>query len=349
MGFQKKQYRVATLQLVGWGVILITTLLWSISVDAKAYERFGAIVFVISILPLLAIYLINFYYIIPKFLFNHRRGGFMLTNTILVVSLLLFSYVLHTEVIREYIMPEYNPRRSERSLMFLVRDCILYILMIGLVTAVRLVGRLQQSEEALREAESARVRAELDNLKSQVNPHFLLNTLNNIYSLTAIDTERAQKTIIELSRLLRYVLYENHSDRVKLSGEVNFLKDYIELMRIRLSSRVKLDVEFNVEPNSSTQIAPLIFISLIENAFKHGVSADRDSFISIKFEDKTQSGEVVVSIVNSNNAKTEDDRSGHGVGLEQVRRRLELQYANGYEWEIINSSEMYSSILKLKV
>ncbi len=349
MGFLKGKNRVVALQLVGWGVILITTLVWSLSTDMRAYDRYGLIIFFVSVLPLLVVYLVNYYYIIPTFLFNNRRGGFMYANSIMIILLLLFSYIFHSEVILEYIPEEHKARKGNANLIFLVRDFISYILMIGLVTAVRLVSRLQKSEEALREAESARVRAELDNLKSQINPHFLLNTLNNIYSLTAIDTERAQKTIKELSRLLQYVLYDNHSDRVAITSEVNFLKDYIELMRIRLNSKVRVEVKFDVADGSSTQIAPLIFISLIENAFKHGVSAESDSFIRIVFTDRVESGEVVLSIINSNNAKSAEDKSGHGVGLEQVRRRLEIQYPNAHQWDVISNREIYSSTLKLKV
>ncbi|MFI3289256.1 MAG: histidine kinase [Rikenellaceae bacterium] len=233
-------------------------------------------------------------------------------------------------------------------MVFLARDLINYVLMVGFVTSLQLMSRLQKSEEALKEAENARIKAELTNLKSQINPHFLLNTLNNIYALTAIDAEKAQKTIKELSLLLRYVLYENKSDKVLLIKEVEFLKNYIELMRIRLTANVRLSVEYDLSDDSTTQIAPLIFISLIENAFKHGVNAERESFIDILIESATDRGEVTLSIRNSNNAKSDNDKSGNGIGLDQVRRRLELQYPNAYSWEINENAEVYESILTLK-
>lgn len=221
--------------------------------------------------------------------------------------------------------------------------------MIGFVTSLKLITRLQQSEKALKEAENARIKAELDNLRSQINPHFLLNTLNNIYALTAIDTDKAQKTIKELSLLLRYVLYDNLSERVLLVKEVEFLSNYIELMRIRLTNMVELKVTFDVAPDSSTEIAPLLFISLIENAFKHGVSGEKPSFIHIGIVDNRANGEVEISIKNSNNAKSESDKSGGGIGLDQVHRRLELQYPDAYTWQIVENSEVYESCVTLNV
>lgn len=294
------------------------------------------------------IYLLNYAVFIPKYLFNGGSKRFFLANTFLVVILLWVSFAISRFDILSNLRPEGgNPPRNV-NLMFLMRDLINYVLMIGLVTALRLSERLHQSEEALREAEGARVKAELANLRSQINPHFLLNTLNNIYALTAIDTDKAQKTIKELSDLLRYILYDNLSDRVLLSKEIEFIKTYIELMSIRLPRKVELTTNFKLASGAESYIAPLIFISLIENAFKHSVSASGEGFIDIRFDEDSQKGEVTLSIKNSNHAKLDQDKSGHGIGLEQVRRRLELLYANNYNWKVSQTPKVYSSILTLK-
>ncbi|MFI3267872.1 MAG: sensor histidine kinase [Rikenellaceae bacterium] len=336
-----------TLQLIGWGVVLSVTLF--LSVDSNV-QTFDYVMFIIRTVPLFFIYVINYFIVIPKLLFEERRLGFILANMLIIVLLLYFTQLVRESDFVQNIMINAETTLSRRpiNLTFLVYEAINYSLMVGLVTAVRLVYRLQQSEEALREAEKARVEAELANLRSQINPHFLLNTLNNIYSLTVIDTDRAQKAIKELSRLLQYVLYDNNGNKVSILKEVEFLENYIELMRIRLNPKVALSVELNVSPQSTTQIAPLIFISLIENAFKHGVSAGEHSFISILFEDRVETGEVVLSISNKNHAKSENDKSGHGIGLEQVRKRLDLQYANAYKWEVTDNSEIYKSELIIK-
>ncbi len=343
-----KRGSMITLQLICWGVILATTLFWGFDSNGNNLNSFAFAQLSINIITFIVIYLLNYLLFIPKYLFHENRSRFFIANFILVALLLFSSYVINERGMLDPFKPEELPPRPAGDFMYLVRDLINNILMIGLVTAMRLAKRLEKSEEALREAENARVKAELDNLRSQINPHFLLNTLNNIYALTAIDTDKAQKTIKELSNLLRYILYDNLNERVSLKGEVEFIKTYIELMSIRLPRKVSVKTEFKISENCSTQIAPLIFISLIENAFKHSVSAEGEGFIEIYFEDKTQSGEVILSISNSNHAKADQDQSGHGIGLEQVRRRLELLYPNAHTWEITNLKDIYTSRLTLK-
>ena len=130
--------------------------------------------------------------------------------------------------------------------------------------------------------------------------------------------------------MLQYVLYDNQSRHVNLEKEVQFLTNYINLMKIRLSGNVDVKLNVNIPSPCHIQIAPLIFISLIENAFKHGVSPTAPSFIHITLEADEQ--RIICSIDNSNFPKNENDRSGHGIGLQQVARRLELDYPGKYEW-----------------
>ncbi|MFR9523424.1 MAG: histidine kinase [Rikenellaceae bacterium] len=343
-----KKRRMLMLQLLGWGVILATTLFWSFGSNGSGIDSFGIAQLSINIAIFLVIYLLNYLAFIPRFLFQDSRRGYFVANLILVFVLLCCSYALNSLGLLDPLKPADMPLRPHGGAMYLVRNLINYILMIGLVTAMRLADRLEKSESALREAENARVKAELDNLRSQINPHFLLNTLNNIYALTTIDIEKAQKTIKELSNLLRYILYDNLGERVSLRGEVEFIRTYIELMSIRLPRKVEVTTEFKIAENCTTQIAPLIFISLIENAFKHSVSAQGEGFIKIHFEDRVERGEVILAIENTNHAKAEEDKSGHGIGLEQVRRRLELLYPNAHSWEVESSAEVYRSTLTLK-
>ena len=191
--------------------------------------------------------------------------------------------------------------------------------------------------------------AELKNLRNQLNPHFLLNTLNNIYALIAFDSDKAQQAVQELSKLLRYVLYDNQQTYVPLCKEVDFIRNYIELMRIRLSANVQMITKFDIQPDSQTLIAPLIFISLIENAFKHGISPTESSFISIHLSENDK--EVICEIRNSNHPKTVEDKSGSGVGLEQVSRRLEILYPGAYTWSkgISKDEKVYESKLSIKI
>lgn len=179
---------------------------------------------------------------------------------------------------------------------------------------------------------TAKTEAELKNLKNQLNPHFLLNTLNNIYALIAFNCDKAQEAVQELSKLLRHVLYDNQQTFVPLEKELDFIRNYVALMRIRLPQQVEISLHLETDPGSSLLIAPLLFISLIENAFKHGISPTAHSFISIAITGNTD-GTVRCEIQNSNYPKTGQDKSGSGIGLEQVSKRLELIYPKHYEWE----------------
>ena len=218
----------------------------------------------------------------------------------------------------------------------------------GLSTAIRVSLRWRLTEERLVQAEREKTEAELKNLKNQLNPHFLLNTLNNIYALIAFDGARAQEAVRELGKMLRYVLYENQSAKVLLEKELDFIENYISLMRIRLSKSVEVNVRLDAGERP-IEISPLIFISLIENAFKHGVSPTEASFISISICGCAD-GSVVCEIQNSNFPKNETDKSGSGIGLMQVQQRLELVYPGHYEWNqgISDDGKSYRSVLTIQ-
>lgn len=316
-------------------------------IDLSAYLRHGIV------LPLTCLIAFYFNYILltPRLLFAGKMRSFILANLCLVVLLSLCTLMWHdfnmpTETIVQA-GPEIRPRKPHPgppATVFFLRDALTILLCVGMSVAIKMSGRWIQIENARKEAEKKqaeaerqkaeaerqRTEAELTNLRSQLNPHFLLNTLNNIYALIAFDATRAQTAVQELSRLLRHVLYDNRQSFVPLSQEIDFIRNYIELMRIRLTPQVRLTVEINIAPDSRTPIAPLLYISLIENAFKHGISSTEPSYIDILFSEDEH--RIVCNIRNSYFPKTHTDKSGSGIGLEQVARRLELSYAGRYEW-----------------
>ena len=171
-------------------------------------------------------------------------------------------------------------------------------------------------------------RAEVRALQAQINPHFLFNTLNNIYSLIAINQDKAQYAVHDLSKMLRHVLYENNQHFVPINKEFEFMKSYIELMSLRLPKNTRLEISIPEQANNS-MIAPLLFIPLLENAFKHGVSSTQESFINIKF-DLQNGNRIDCRVENSNYPKKDNDRSGSGIGLINLQRRLELLYSGKY-------------------
>ena len=248
----------------------------------------------------------------------------------------------------EALIPEIRSRRFGRrshfSFMFFVRNATSLFLVMGLSVAFKMTVRWFEVDSERKELAKAKSEAELQNLKNQINPHFLLNTLNNIYALIEFDPEKARQAIVDLSKLLRHLLYDNNQTYVPLRQEVNFMKNYIDLMRIRLSDNIKLTADFTYSENKNTLISPLIFISLLENAFKHGISGDKPSFIDVTLKEYPD-GKVEFKCKNSYFPKSESDKSGSGIGLELVEKRLELIYPHSYTWKTKVKDDVYTTLL----
>ena len=276
------------------------------------------------------VFYLNYVVLAPKLFVRGKHRYDLLINILLLTTL---GTILHFWMV--YVNSIYVPNSNINddaigTISYIARNSLNLAIFAGGATALALARRWVTTDQKLKEVEAERATAELRNLRSQINPHFLLNTLNNIYALTAFDTPKAQQAIQELSKMLRHILYDYQQPKVALSDEVEFLQNYVNLMRIRLSDSV--DVKFQTFiANPQLEVAPMVFISLVENAFKHGVSPSEPSFIHIQIE--SADNQIVCDIQNSNHPKTANDHSGHGIGLQQVQRRLDLSYPDHYQWE----------------
>lgn len=265
--------------------------------------------------PAVIVYLINFYLCVPFLWFRHRFWLFGLVNAMLIMA--CNSHIIYNNINS---LPDVY-RAGYSSLLII--SLLVNLMAIGIALSIRYVMR--QSEKKQKKVES-----ELAWLKNQINPHFLFNTLNNISSLAQIDGDETQEAIMQLSDLLRYAMYETNKPKVPLEGEVEFMRNYIELMKLRCNEMTEIRSEFIVH-NSKIEIAPLLFISLIENAFKHGMNSNALANIDINMVQTDST--LVFTCDNTNNPKPSKDRSGSGIGLENTRRRLNLIYPNHYQWE----------------
>jgi two-component system LytT family sensor kinase len=198
---------------------------------------------------------------------------------------------------------------------------------------------LQDVELKMKEVEKQKVEAELRALKTQVNPHFFFNTLNSLYSLSLDKSDKAPELILKLSELMRYVIYESKDDLVSLEKQLEFLESYVYLERLRCPDYLRIEFLVHGE-NYNLKVAPLLFIAFIENAFKHG-SKDRETnpFIEINL-DLNRNDKISLSIENSVDAGYTTKIKG-GVGLENVKKQLELLYAGKYLLNIIESPNRY--------
>jgi sensor histidine kinase YesM len=282
--------------------------------------------------PAVAVYLLNFYLCVPQLWFRHRRWQFVVANIILII--VSNSHILFRDfsALPEGTLAGYSS--------FLIFALLVNLMAVFIALSIRYVMR--QGEKKQKEVE-----AELAWLKNQINPHFLFNTLNNISSLTQIDADEAQDAVMTLSDLLRYAIYETNKPKVPLNGEVEFMRNYIELMKLRCNEMTTVNFQFSIV-NSQLEVAPLLFISLIENAFKHGANSNAPATIDISLTQ--QDGTLVFTCDNTNNPKPTKDRSGSGIGLENTRRRLELLYQGRYQWEqTITTENIYQVRITLQL
>lgn len=224
------------------------------------------------------------------------------------------------------------------------------LLMFGFNIAVKLFFKSVHDEEALKELEHHNVKSELNYLKYQINPHFFMNTLNNIHALVDIDSERAKQTLVELSHMMRYVLYETDQRLVPFVREMDFLSLYVKLMRIRYNNNVCIEFSVPQQQSGAILIPPLLFVSFIENAFKHGISYQKESFVSIKVEIEGQ--DILFHCQNSNHSRSSNkvqDNDHHGVGLENIKKRLQLLYNDRYTLTIQDLPERYDVLLVIPI
>jgi two-component system, LytTR family, sensor kinase len=208
---------------------------------------------------------------------------------------------------------------------------------VGISTAITASNRSLQDRRERETLEKDKVTTELSFLKHQINPHFYFNTLNNIYALTEVDPKLAGEAILQLSRMMRYLIYDTQQGTNMLSQEIAFLKNYIHLMKLRMTDMVKLVVDMP-DQLDDMPLAPLILLPFVENAFKHGVSTTRKSHIDIRV---TQKGRILDLVVS--NAITHDGASSlelpGGIGLSNTRRRLALLYPGKHTLDVAEHND----------
>jgi hypothetical protein len=213
----------------------------------------------------------------------------------------------------------------DQSVFVLINTIVISLLIAGFNTAIAVTNRWSEEEQARKEIEKEHIESELAFLQNQVNPHFLMNTLNNIHSLIEVDHELAQNALLKLSDMMRYLLYESGQGTTTLQREIDFLRSYLELMELRVDKTVKVTLELP-EKFSNVSLPPLLFISFIENAFKHGISYREPSSLTFKLIQYSGSLEFIsVNTIPKFNAKAPGTRHG-GFGLENIRKRLNMLY-----------------------
>lgn len=321
------------LYLMVWMMIILVPVLNSKMLEEVHVSLENILIAWLKIAPYLLIFIIHNSLIAPRLLLRkHRYVWYLVVNLLTITA--VFSLVAIYEKYAPYDTEPYilNGKASFTDLA-IYWNILLGFFMTGLNMGIKLLYRSLRDEQQMEELKRQNLQAEMDYLRYQINPHFFMNTLNNIHALIDIDTEYAKSAVIELSKMMRYVLYESGSETISLKKDIQFIENYIELMRIRYDSSIDICLDYPATIPNKVAIPPLLLIVFVENAFKHGVSYNHASFIHIRIGYRDDAVTAVIS-----NSRHEKSRPGTtGIGLENVKKRLALIYQDNYTLSIDDS------------
>lgn len=334
--------------VIGW-LILAAVLLVLLPMVYRAelpmeYHFYHSILFIL----LFGIYYLNVKILLPKI---YEKKGLLIY--VLCLITLSFGTVFTMnfiedqlklqELLHNALKPDQPYVPKSRSFLISLYIFILTALMYFIGIASRLVKKWNREEKKNIILQEQKSKAELSTLKAQINPHFFFNTLNTIYSLTFYDVGKSQEALLKLSKMMRYVMNEENLDKVKLKDEITFIRNYVDLMKERLPENVILKTDFP-DVNESTEIAPMILLTFVENCFKHGVSANEPCEIDIVIHEK----EGILHLKTQNRIFTsQNTENSSGIGIENTLKRLEILYPEKFEYFNENKNGNYFCNLKI--
>lgn len=293
----------------------------------------------IRIVPYFIVFAIHNTFVARQLLLRKRYVAYAITTVWLLVTVFggveVYQRYIEGKLFSQEHLPEFIPRfRASISDLEWYWTILLGVFMLGAHDGIILIFKSISDERRMEVLKRQNLQAEMEYLKYQINPHFFMNTLNNIHALIDIDTECAKDCVIELSKMMRYVLYESGAQELSLQNELKFVSNYINLMKIRYTDDVDITFEHPTLHSSEITIPPLLFIVFVENAFKHGISYNEPSFIHIRAAYDNR--EVHFTVENSRHPNAASKKAG--IGLENVKKRLELIYGDNYSLNIDSSS-----------
>lgn len=336
----KKGISIATHILV-WVVLFTLPYILSAGADFNLQRTLKC-----STIPLvyyIIIFYTNYFFLIDRLWFKNHKAYYIASNLLMIALFVYVNYEIRQAL---FDSPPANHKRPPLQLYVYV-EMISMMIPILFSVGLKTYESWAQSEDVHRLSINEKLISELQHLKYQLQPHFFFNSLNNIYSLIDRYPDKAKEVVHSLGKLMRYLLYETNAERVSLSKEIDFMKKYIELMQLRTSDNTIIQATFPEFDKSMTiQVSPLLFISLIENAFKHGVSASQQS--EIVFNMVIDSKQILFTTKNIYLPKDTTDKSGSGIGLINLKKRLDLIYPNAHSLEAEIVDGMYVSTLQIK-
>jgi len=284
---------------------------------------------------------INYFIFLPRFLEKRRLGQYLLEYAIPFIIITTIRIYLQRWLVDGYTYQEHY----FYSNIYIVQMTATSLFIVIFVSMLRFAKDWFELEAKKKELENEKLTAELSFLKEQINPHFLFNTLNNLYYLAYTKSDNTTEVIAKLSQMMRYMIYESNYPLVELSKEIEYMQNYVSLERLRLNNQIPIDFKIDGDP-SGMKIAPLILITFLENAFKHGASGDSKKAwvnLSIKLTGKN----CIYTVENSKINSVNSEHGKSGIGLQNVKRRLELTYSEKYDLEVKDLADRYYVQLKM--
>ncbi len=331
--------------LIFWAILIFSIFLLFFGLGGFSIKLFSTIrivsIFITIFYIAVAVY-INLFFLIPKFLKKKKYIRFALLQLLNIIIFFLLNFF--TSLFIEYRVSAYNADFFKILFLEFIYEFVLISLFLSITSFLKFLRDwidYQEDSINIKETQRQKLEAELKLLRGQINPHFLFNTLNNLYGLSLDKSEKTPNMILHLSDLMRYMLYECRDNFVMIDKEINFIKNYLELEKIRIGDKASIDLKVKGNTNSQ-QIAPLLFIPFIENAFKHGINKQLEhSVIKIIF-DLEKTGVIKFTIENTiDNNEHFIDKQFSGIGVENVKKRLSLLYPDKYSLKITDNQNIF--------
>ncbi len=337
--FKNRAFRIF-LHILFWIVILFTIIN---STNGEYFLSFSLVTESINLLFYIFIVYFNIYYLFPKYL---KGKSLKIYIPVLILSVLLLTPIKGAVLY----MINYNNDFNKKQILFNLHYTFLTTFFIaGVSTVLKILTEWVKYQREKKKLEKEKLHSELKFLKSQINPHFLFNTLNNVYSLALVKSDKTPDVILKLSEILRYMLYECNVPKVLLSKEISYIKNYLALERLR--QREDVIINFNIEGKISNEmISPLLFTPFLENAFKHGINkVIEKAYVNVLL--KLKGDRVLFVVENVKPEFTQEDfrKKQGGIGLSNVKKRLKLLYPNRYTLEIENTKFSYKIELTIEL
>ncbi len=327
--------------LLFWAVFI---LLWSAH-DLVYFDNFFILIRgnLFTLFPLVPLVYLNLYWLMPKFLLKKKHAPYIL---IMGLCLLITTFVASAN--SYYYYSEIRNHQDTANFFYSSEGKIAILtemlVVVGVSMILYLLREWYQKERYAREMEQKRLETELHLLKSQINPHFLFNSLNSIYVMLGKNTKAGRKMLLQFSEILSHQLYEASKEKVPLQKEIENLKNYIRIEKIRHDDLANVELRCSEDINGE-HIAPMLLLPIVENAFKHGQSSE-GYWIDVRL-DMNEENELLFSVKNSYTEKEESDHQG--IGLSNVKRRLELIYPGRHQLSIEKLNSIFQVNLKLKL